>query len=72
MCVGIRVKEYLKDTGRTQIWLSKETGIPAPKLNLALCGKRKLTFEEYALICGALGVDTNKFIVPKTNPTRSA
>ena len=72
MCVGNRIKKYLDDTGRKQAWLSKKTGITAAKLNLALSGKRKMTFEEYALICGALGVDTNKFIVPKVNPTRSA
>lgn len=65
MCVGQRIKSYLQATGRTQVWLSNNTGIPAVRLNLALCGKRKLTFDEYALICGALEVDTNKFIVPK-------
>lgn len=74
MCVGQRIKAYLHDTGRTQIWLSNATGIPAPKLNLSLAGKRKLTFDEYALICGALDVDTNKFIIPKrsNDPTRTA
>ena len=73
MCVGQRIKFYLQDTGRTQAWLSHCTGIPAPRLNLTLAGKRKMTFDEYALICGALDVDTNKFIVPKkANPTRTA
>lgn len=72
MCVGQKIKAYLRDTGRTQVWLSNNTGIPAPRLNLALSGKRKMTFDEYALICGALNVDTNKFIEPKTNPTRTA
>lgn len=27
--------------------------------------KRRMTFEEYALICGTLGVNTDKFIQPK-------
>ncbi len=73
MCVGQRIKSYLKATGRTQAWLSSETGIPAAKLNLSLAGKRKLTFDDYALICGALDVDTNKFIVPKRkSDTRTA
>lgn len=65
MCVGQKIKNYLLETGRTQIWLSRSTGIPAPRLNLTLAGKRKMTFDEYALICGALDVDTNKFIAPK-------
>lgn len=67
MSVGERVKNYLLDSGRSQKWLSARTGIPAVKLSLSLCGKRKLTFEEYELICGALDVDTNKFIVPRVN-----
>ena len=72
MSVGQKIKAYLKDTGRTQVWLSNNTGIPAPRLNLTLSGKRKMTFDEYALICGALNVDTNVFIVPRTDPTRTA
>ena len=71
MCVGQKIKAYLNDTGRTQAWLSNSTGIPAPRLNLTLTGKRKMTFDEYALICGALNVDTNKFIAPRVNPTRT-
>ena len=67
MCVGQKIKSFLQSTGRTQAWLSHETGIPAPRLNLTLSGKRKMTFDEYALICGALNVDTNKFIAPKIN-----
>lgn len=72
MSVGQKIKAYLHDTGRTQAWLSNCTGIPAPRLNLVLSGKRRMTFDEYALICGALNVDTNKFIVPRVNPTRTA
>ena len=65
MCVGMRIQQYLSDTGRTQVWLSDKTGIPAPKLSLSLNGKRKMTFDEYAMICGALDVDTNYFIKPR-------
>lgn len=69
MCVGQHIKQYLVDTGRSQKWLSLRTGIPAPKLSLSLSGKRRLTFEEYALICGALDVNTDKFILPRpSNP----
>lgn len=62
--IGIEIKLHLKHEGRTQTWLSHRTGIPIHKLNLGLCGRRRITFEEYALICGALGVDTNKFLHP--------
>ena len=65
MCVGEHIRKYLSDTGRTQAWLSAKTGIERSKLNLSLHGKRKLTFDEYARICGALDVNTDKFIIPK-------
>lgn len=64
MDIGTKIKVYLREDGRTQTWLSERTGIPIHKLNLGLCGKRKITFDEYARICGALGVDTNKFLRP--------
>lgn len=58
------IKEYLKEKGISQAFVSKKTGIPLPKLNLALNGNRRLTLEEYAMICGALGVNTDRFLKP--------
>ena len=66
MKVGLRIRAYLRETGRSQTWLSEQIGISTSKLSLALLGKRRMTFEEYELICGALGVDTNTFIKPRT------
>ena len=65
MCVGQRVKNYLNDNGLSQTWLSFKTKIEAPKLNLTLNGKRKMTFEEYETICWALGVGVDKFLEPR-------
>ncbi len=65
MCVGEKIKSYLDESGITQTHISSKTGIPLPKLNLALNGNRKLTFEEYELICGALDIGTDKFLQPK-------
>ena len=62
MEVGLRIKQYLEENGITQAFLSDETGIARPKLNLALSGKRRMTFDEYELICGALGVDAGFFL----------
>ena len=59
------IKEYLKEKGISQAFVSKKTGIPLPKLNLALNGNRRLTLEEYTLICGALGVNTDRFLKPR-------
>ena len=47
MEVGMKIKKYLDENGITQAFLSDETGIARPKLNLALSGKRRMTFEEY-------------------------
>lgn len=65
MCVGQKIKTYLDDNGITQTFVSKKTGIDMPKLNLALNGNRRMTFQEYELICGALGVGTDRFLEPK-------
>lgn len=65
MQTNLDIKKYLEDNGITQAFLSRKTGIEPSKLSLSLNGDRKLTFDEYALICGVLGVDTNKFIKPR-------
>jgi transcriptional regulator with XRE-family HTH domain len=65
MCVGQRIKKHLAENGISQTFLSSKTGIPLSKLNLSLNGSRRLSFEEYELICGALKVGTDKFLKPK-------
>ena len=57
-----KIKNYLNENGISQTWLSNKTGIPMPKLNLSLNGNRKIPLEEYELICGALNVNTDKFL----------
>lgn len=59
------IKKYLDDKGISQAYLSRKTKIPSDKLNLSLNGKRKLTLDEYATICWALGVNTDKFLHPR-------
>lgn len=60
--VGKKIKEYLEAHGISQTYVSKKTGIDLTKLNLALNGNRKLMFEEYELICGALDVGPETFL----------
>ncbi len=62
---GPIIKEYLEELGMTQAFLSRKTVIDTCKLNLALNGRRKLSLNEYSLICGALKVDTNFFLKPR-------
>lgn len=62
---NLDIKRHLENNGITQAFLSRKTGVPAPKLNLALNGERKLTIQEYAIICGVLGVNTDFFVKPR-------
>lgn len=65
MQTNLEIKEYLEEKGISQTFVSKKTGIPLPKLNLTLNGKRRLTLEEYTLICGVLEVNTDYFLKPR-------
>ena len=60
-----QIKKYLKQNGISQSHIAKAIKMPEPILSMALNEKRKLTLEEYASICGALKVDTNKFLKPR-------
>ena len=62
--IGAMIKDYLENNGITQAFLSRKTGIEAPKLSMALNGTRKLSLDEYSVICGVLKVDTNFFLRP--------
>ena len=65
METALEIKRYLEDNGISQAFIIRKTGIEVSKLSLALNGIRRLTMEEYALICGALGVNTDKFLKPR-------
>lgn len=64
MDVSKKIKAYLVENGITQTHISRKTGIPKVKLNLALNGNRRLTFDEYSSICWALGVGAGTFLEP--------
>lgn len=72
MGVGADIKNYLSDNNILQTELSIDTHIPLPKLNLALNERRKMTFEEYELICGALSLPTSKFLKPRFPQVKGA
>lgn len=72
MDVGLKIKKYLEDNGISQTFLSRKTGISLPKVNLALNGNRRLTFEEYESICWALNVNTDKFLQPRMPAEKGA
>lgn len=59
--VGLKVKEYLDQRGVKYSYLSRMTGIPMNLLSLTLNGKRKMSVEEYFVICKALRVPADTF-----------
>lgn len=62
---NLEIKKYLKDNGITQAFLSRRTKIEPSKLSLALNGERRFSLDEYATICGVLGVNTDFFLKPR-------
>lgn len=72
MEIGVMIRTYLENGGITQTFVSKKSGIKISKLNLALNGNRKLTFDEYALICYVLQLNTDYFLKPmKPEPEKA-
>lgn len=63
MC-GLRIKRYLDKNGIKYSFVSEKTGIPMNILSPTLSGKRKMSAEEFILICKALGVSTDTFSEP--------
>lgn len=72
MDVGIKIKAYLDSKGISQMFLSSKSRIPPAKLNLALNGKRRMTFDEYQVICWVLGVGVDAFMSPRPPDGASA
>ena len=59
--IGLKIKEYLDEKGIKYSYLSKKSGIPMNLLSLTLNGKRKMSVEEYFVICKALRVPADTF-----------
>lgn len=59
------MKKYVDSSGLKQKAISEKTGIPERALSLILQGKRRCEIGEYANICLALGVNTDKFLKPR-------
>lgn len=68
---GFRVKSYLDANGIRYSFVSKKTGIPMNILSPILNEKRKMTVEEYFLICAAIDKKPNDFMESKTEPLKT-
>lgn len=65
MELGAKIKAVLKERGITQRNFSLMTRIHEHKLAQSLNGHRRFTFEEYEIVCFALGVGVDEFLTPK-------
>ncbi len=72
MDVGKKIKLYMNENGISQTFVSNKTNIPLPKLNLSLNGNRRMTFDEYELICGVLNVGIDKFLIARVPENNSS
>lgn len=66
--IGLRVKNYLDKNGIKYSFLSEKIGMPMNVLSPTLNGKRKMSVEEYFMICEALGVPVSTFL-PDEKPS---
>ena len=57
-----KIRDYMRDTGRTQSYLCRQTGLSSTAMSLALGGKRRIRLDEYCKICKALDVDPGFFL----------
>ena len=62
MDIAKKIRNYMKDTGRTQTYLCRQTGLSSSAVSLTLGGKRRLRLDEYRSICKALNVDPSFFL----------
>ena len=57
-----KIRMYMRETGRTQTYLCRRTGLSASAVSLTLGGKRRLRLDEYCAICKALEVEPSFFL----------
>ena len=62
MDIATNIRSYMKDTGRTQTYLCRKTGLSTTAMSLSLSGKRRIRLDEYCKICKALEVEPGFFL----------
>ncbi|MCC8097115.1 MAG: helix-turn-helix domain-containing protein [Eubacterium sp.] len=62
MMLGKKIKTFLNQRGIRQNFICEKTGLSAQTVSAMLNGDRKITAEEYFLICEALNVKADFFI----------
>lgn len=59
--IGAEIKNYISEAGLKFGAVAEKAGIPANTFSAMMNGKRKITVEEYFMICKALNVSPEEF-----------
>lgn len=59
--LGSALKDYMKDNGIKQVFVSEKTGMSPQILGQLLNGQRKIEVSEFFKICEAIGLDPLDF-----------
>lgn len=59
--VAQAIRGYLVSHGIRQTFVAEKCGWPKQKVNAIVCGKKKMTADEMAIICNAIGVPYDFF-----------
>lgn len=62
MVVQSRIARYLEEHGIKQRWLAEKLGMTDNQISAILNGKRKMSVDEFARICTAIGKTPNDFM----------
>lgn len=62
MMVQSVVAQYIKDMGIKQNWIASKIGMSENAISAILNGKRKMSADEFARICRAIGKEPNDFM----------
>lgn len=69
MNVQSRISEYIKKMGIKQRTICEKTGIRVDAMSAILNGKRKMSADEYELICIAIQKEPNDFMLIEKEET---
>lgn len=67
MVVQSIVAQYIKTMGFKQSVIASKTGLSENAVSAILNGKRKMSADEFAKICKAIGKEPNDFMVMEVN-----
>lgn len=62
MTVAESMKQYIDDAGLKQKVIAQRANMREDTVSIMLNNKRKMTIDEYVVLCRAIGVSPTKFI----------